>query len=67
MNHGKGTSVAAGHLREVTEDDIREAEAATAERSRMSSGGNAKNHAASSSEARRRTNRGQLEELEAFD
>jgi hypothetical protein len=40
VNHGKGSSQAAGHLREVTEDDIREEEAAQAERSRMSSGAN---------------------------
>ena len=30
-NHGLGTSQAAGHLREVTEDDIREEEMAQAE------------------------------------
>jgi hypothetical protein len=39
VNHGKGTNTAAGHLREVSEEDIREEEIAQAERSRMSSGG----------------------------
>merc|ERR1719183_261334 len=41
VNHGKGTSQAAGHLREVTEEDIREEENAQAERSRMSNAGSA--------------------------
>merc|ERR1719460_2477840 len=65
VNHGRGNSQAAGHLREVTEDDIREEEAAQAERSRMSSGGNAnKNQRLTNNAANRKTNRGQLEELE---
>lgn len=68
VNHGRGNSNAAGHLREVTEDDIREEEMANAERSRMSSGGNVgKSQMQGANEARRRTNRGKLEELEAFD
>jgi hypothetical protein len=40
VNHGKGTSTSAGHLREVTEEDIREEEIAQSERSRMSNGAN---------------------------
>jgi len=43
VNHGKGSTQGnsgAGHLREVTEDDIREEEIAQSERSRMSSGAN---------------------------
>jgi len=67
VNHGRGTSTAAGHLREVTEDDIREEEAAQAERTRMSSGANAsRSQMLTNSDARRKTNRGKLEELEAF-
>jgi hypothetical protein len=68
VNHGKGTSQAAGHLREVTEEDIREEEIAQAERSRMSSGTNQnKNQRLTNNSAAKRGNRGELEELEAFD
>jgi len=62
VNHGKGTSQAAGHLREVTEEDIREEEMAQAERSRMSSGANqSKNQRLTSNSAAKKGNRGELE------
>lgn len=68
INHGKGTNTAAGHLREVTEEDIREEEIAQAERSRMSSGANqSKNQRLTANSAAKKGNRGELEELEAFD
>jgi len=68
VNHGKGTNQAAGHLREVTEEDIREEEIAQSERSRMSSGANQnKNQRLTSNSAAKKGNRGELEQLEAFD
>lgn len=66
VNHGKGSSTAAGHLREVTEEDIREEEITQGERSRMR-GANQNANQRLTNNNMKKINRGELEELESFD
>ena len=71
VQHGSsaGEVRAAGHLREITEDDVASEEQAQSERSRerMSSAASSKKQSQTSKEGRKRANRGEMDYLEAFD
>jgi hypothetical protein len=71
VDHGvsAGEVKAAGHLREITEDDIANEEQAQSERSRerMSSTSGSKKQAQTAKEGRKRSNRGEMDYLESFN